>query len=75
MLYSCEPSSFIRSVLEHRGTAQDVKDCIHDLIVTVWQEIGSYDPTRASLRTWIAMRAKYIALDHCRQIQSRKRSS
>jgi RNA polymerase sigma factor (sigma-70 family) len=67
-----EQSHFIRSVLENSGTPQDVRECIRDLFVAVWQEIGSYDPTRASLRAWITMRARYIALDRRRQIQPRQ---
>jgi RNA polymerase sigma factor (sigma-70 family) len=69
--YSRELSYFIRVVLEHTGTAQDVEECTNDLFAAVWLEIESYDPTRGSLRTWITMRAKYIALDRRRQIQRR----
>jgi len=70
--YSRELSYFIRVVLEHTGTAQDVEECTNDLFAAVWLEIESYDPTRGSLRTWITMRAKYIALDRRRQIQRRQ---
>ncbi|MGO8947932.1 MAG: sigma-70 family RNA polymerase sigma factor, partial [Ktedonobacterales bacterium] len=69
---SRELSYFIRSVLENSGTAQDVEECTSDLFVTVWLDIGSYDPDRGSLRTWITMRAKFIALDRRRQIQRRQ---
>jgi RNA polymerase sigma-70 factor (ECF subfamily) len=67
-----ELSYFIRVVLEHSGTAQDVEECTNDLFAAIWQEIESYDPARGSLRTWITMRAKYIALDRRRQIQRRQ---
>jgi RNA polymerase sigma factor (sigma-70 family) len=70
--YSREMSYFIRLVLDHAGTPQDVEECTNDLFIAVWQEIESYDPTRGSLRTWITMRAKYIALDRRRQIQRRQ---
>lgn len=70
--YSREMSYFIRLVLDHAGTPQDVEECANDLFIAVWQEIGSYDPARGSLRTWITMRAKYIALDRRRQIQRRQ---
>ncbi len=69
--YSREMSYFIRVVLDSAGTAQDVEECTSDLFVAVWQEIKSYDPARGGLRTWITMRAKYIALDRRRQIQRR----
>jgi RNA polymerase sigma factor (sigma-70 family) len=70
--HSRELSYFIRVVLEHSGTTQDVEECTNDLFAAVWQEIESYDPARGSLRTWLTMRAKYIALDRRRQIQRRQ---
>jgi RNA polymerase sigma-70 factor (ECF subfamily) len=70
--YSREMSYFVRIVLDNGGTPQDAEECTNDLFVAVWQEIGSYDPARGTLRTWITMRAKYIALDRRRQIQRRQ---
>jgi RNA polymerase sigma-70 factor, ECF subfamily len=69
--YSREMSYFIRIVLEGVGTVQDAEECANDLFVAAWQEVDSYDPARASLRTWLTMRAKYIALDKRRQVQRR----
>jgi RNA polymerase sigma factor (sigma-70 family) len=70
--YSREMSYFIRLVLDGVGTPQDAEECANDLFVAVWQEIESFDATRGSLRTWITMRAKYIALDRRRHIQRRQ---
>ncbi|MEO7001677.1 MAG: sigma-70 family RNA polymerase sigma factor [Ktedonobacterales bacterium] len=70
--YSREISYFIRLVLDGVGTPQDAEECASDLFVTVWQEITSFAPERGSLRTWLTMRAKYIALDRRRQIQRRQ---
>jgi len=64
-------SYFIRIVLEGVGTLQDAEECANDLFIAAWREIDSYDPARASLRTWLTMRAKYIALDKRRQVQRR----
>ncbi|MGE5335174.1 MAG: sigma-70 family RNA polymerase sigma factor [Nitrososphaerota archaeon] len=72
MRYSREMSYFIRVVLDGVGTSQDAEECASDLFIVVWQEIGSFDPTRGSLRTWMTMRAKYIALDRRRQVQRRQ---
>jgi RNA polymerase sigma-70 factor (ECF subfamily) len=69
--YSREMSYFIRIVLEGVGTLQDAEECANDLFIAAWREIDSYDPARASLRTWLTMRAKYIALDKRRQVQRR----
>ena len=70
--YSREMSYFVRLVLDASGTAQDAEECANDLFVAAWQDIGSYDPARGSLRTWLTMRAKYIALDRRRQITRRQ---
>lgn len=70
--YSREMSYFIRLVLDGVGTPQDAEECANDLFVAVWQEIESFDARRGSLRTWITMRGKYIALDRRRQIQRRQ---
>jgi RNA polymerase sigma factor (sigma-70 family) len=70
--YSRELFYFIRLVLDGVGVAQDAEECVNDLFVAVWQEIDSFDPTRGTLRTWLTMRAKYIALDRRRQLCRRQ---
>ena len=69
--YSREIAYFVKTVLDGVGTTQDVEECVNDLFITVWQEISSFNPERAALRTWLTMRAKYIALDRRRSIQRR----
>src|SRR5437660_12311489 len=63
---------FIRLVLDGIGVAQDAEECVNDLFVAVWQEIDSFDSGRGTLRTWLTMRAKYIALDRRRQLCRRQ---
>jgi RNA polymerase sigma-70 factor (ECF subfamily) len=70
--YAREAAYFVQTVLNGVGTAPDVEECVSDLFVVVWEEIGAYDPARGSLRTWLTMRAKYLALDRRRQIQRRQ---
>jgi RNA polymerase sigma factor (sigma-70 family) len=70
--YSREVYYFIRLVLDGIGVAQDAEECVNDLFVAVWQEIGTFDPGRGTLRTWLTMRAKYIALDRRRQLCRRQ---
>jgi RNA polymerase sigma factor (sigma-70 family) len=70
--YSREIFYFIRVVLDGIGVAQDAEECVNDLFVAVWQEINSFDPQRGTLRTWLTMRAKYIALDRRRQLCRRQ---
>ena len=70
--YSREIFYFIRLVLDGVGVAQDAEECVNDLFVAVWQEIDSFDYERGTLRTWLTMRAKYIALDRRRQLCRRQ---
>ncbi|HLX41225.1 MAG TPA: sigma-70 family RNA polymerase sigma factor [Ktedonobacteraceae bacterium] len=70
--YSREIFYFIRGVLDGIGVAQDAEECVYDLFMAVWQEIESFDAERGTLRTWLTMRAKYIALDKRRQLCRRQ---
>lgn len=70
--YSREVFYFIRLVLDGIGVAQDAEECVNDLFVAVWQEIDTFDSERGTLRTWLTMRAKYIALDRRRQLCRRQ---
>jgi len=70
--YSREVFYFIRVVLDGIGAAQDAEECVNDLFVAVWQEIETFDANRGTLRTWLTMRAKYIALDRRRQLCRRQ---
>src|SRR3984893_14538395 len=70
--YSREIFYFVRIVLDGIGAAQDAEECVNDLFITVWQEIDTFDSERGTLRTWLTMRAKYIALDRRRQLCRRQ---
>src|SRR5207253_9849117 len=70
--YSREVFYFSRLVLDGIGVAQDAEECVNDLFVAVWQEIDTFDSARGTLRTWLTMRAKYIALDRRRQLCRRQ---
>lgn len=70
--YSREIFYFMRLVLDGVGVAQDAEECVNDLFIAVWQEIETFDPERSALRTWLTMRAKYIALDRRRQLCRRQ---
>ncbi len=64
--YSRELFYFARLILAGAGSVQDAEECLSDLFIAVWQEFESFDPARGSLRTWLTMRTKYLALD-CRR--------
>src|SRR4051812_10914085 len=70
--YSREIFYFIRLVLDGVGVTQDTEECVNDLFVAVWQEIDTFNSSRGAFRTWLTMRAKYIALDRRRQLCRRQ---
>lgn len=70
--YSREIFYFIRMILNNVGAVQDVEECVNDLFVSVWQDVEAFDPARGSFRTWLTMRAKYLALDRRRQLLRRQ---
>lgn len=72
--YSREMLYFARLILVGIGTVQDAEECVNDLFVAVWNDISSFDPQRATMRTWLSMRTKYLALDRRRVLQRKNRS-
>jgi RNA polymerase sigma-70 factor (ECF subfamily) len=69
-----ELAYFIRTVLDGVGTAQDVEECVNDTFIIAWEDYSSFDPVRGTLRTWLTMRAKYVALDRRRQVLRRQQA-
>jgi RNA polymerase sigma-70 factor (ECF subfamily) len=45
---------------------QDAEDVVHDVFLEVWRNCGDYAQDRASVRTWLVMRARSRALDRLR---------
>lgn len=45
------------------------EECLDDVLLLIWDNIGSYDESRNSLKNWIAAIAKYKAIDYQRKYQ------
>lgn len=69
--YEREVVDVIRLVLDGVGAVQDAEECFSELLMAVWQEIETFDATRGTLRTWLTMRVKYIALNRRRQLDKK----
>lgn len=54
-------------ILAGAGSPQDAEECASDAFHAAWRQVGHYDPSRAPLRTWLLMLAKYVALERRRQ--------
>jgi RNA polymerase sigma-70 factor, ECF subfamily len=45
---------------------QDAEDVVHDVFLEVWRNCAEYSQARASVRTWLVMRARSRSLDRLR---------
>ena len=49
------------------------EECINDIFIAIWEHIDKYDPSRSSLKNWIAGIARYKCLDYLRKVYKDKR--
>lgn len=52
--------------------ARDAEECLSDVLLQAWNAIGSYDPARAALSTWLTHLARNAALNRRRSNQRRR---
>jgi RNA polymerase sigma-70 factor (ECF subfamily) len=62
--YGAPTLALLRSTLSDRCAAEDV---YQQVLLEAWQRSPSYDPARASLRTWLATIARSRAIDELRR--------
>ncbi|WP_171720294.1 sigma-70 family RNA polymerase sigma factor [Paenibacillus phytohabitans] len=67
--YGPDVHRLVQRILAGCGSAEDAEECVSDVFLAAWNNIGRYDPSRASFRTWIFLLAKYKALDLRRKLQ------
>jgi RNA polymerase sigma-70 factor (ECF subfamily) len=48
------------------GSQREAEDLVHDVFLEVWQRARDYDQQRASVRTWLLLRARSRARDRMR---------
>lgn len=58
-----------KRMLGDRGGAEDL---MHDVFMEVWRNVDNYDPSRATVRTWILVRLRSRALDRLRSATVRR---
>jgi RNA polymerase sigma-70 factor (ECF subfamily) len=56
--------ALLHEAIRDRGAAEDV---YQQVLLEAWQRGRSFDPARASLRTWLATIARSRAIDHLRR--------
>lgn len=57
------------------GDREEAEDVVHDVLVEVWRHAGDFDPKRATVRTWIALRMRSRCLDRLRAAPRARRQS
>lgn len=45
------------------GDRESAEDLVHDVFLEAWNKAADYDPSRASVRTWLILRTRSRALD------------
>lgn len=48
---------------------QDYEECLDDVLLAIWNNIGSYDESRNTFQQWIAAIAKYRGIDYYRKLK------
>lgn len=53
----------------------EVEDVLHDVFMEVWRNARSYDPERASVRTWLLLLMRSRTLDAARKVRRNRLDS
>lgn len=65
-LYDRHAPKLLALGLRILGDRNEAEDVLHDVFVEVWKRAGDFDPTRATVRTWIILRMRSRCLDRLR---------
>lgn len=59
----------IHTIIYHhlRHSREDQEECLDDVLLAIWYNINSFNPTKNSFKNWIAAVAKYKAIDYQRR--------
>lgn len=57
----------IKSIVSHHLPEYYREECINDILFSIWNHIGQYDPDKNSLKNWIGAISKYKCIDYKRK--------
>lgn len=63
--YASQMLGLARRIL---SDTNDAEDLVHDVFVEIWQKAHTYDPNRASVRSWLLLRVRSRAIDRLRSL-------
>lgn len=59
--------SLVRTILR-TGTTEDVEDCVSEVFAAAWEKGKEYDAQKGTIKTWLLMLTKYMALNYRRKL-------
>ncbi len=62
-LYRRHSSVLLGVAIKIVGDRREAEDLLHDVFLEAWRAAGEYDPKRANVRTWLALRMRSRAID------------
>lgn len=55
-------------ILYQASGIQDIEECVADVFIELWQHPEKFEPERGSLKTWLSIRARTMAIDRFRAL-------
>lgn len=71
-LYDRYASVLMATTFRILGDRQSAEDVVQDVFLEAWKRADAYDPSRASVRTWLILRARSRSLDRLNAAPRRK---
>ncbi|WP_286860447.1 sigma-70 family RNA polymerase sigma factor [Proteiniphilum sp. UBA5510] len=64
----------VENTLRGIGRAEDIEECVSDVFVRIWGKPESFDPERGTMKTYLSVMAKSIALNRYKSLTKRYES-
>lgn len=58
----------VSGILSGKGSREDMEEVVADVFAELWEHPDRFDPSRGSLRSYLCIRARSMALDRLRAI-------
>ena len=62
--------SVASKILNGIGNEQDVEECVADVFIDLWRDPNSYDTSRGSMKTFLALKCRNKSIDRFRRLSA-----